>query len=413
MKLKDIFNQLKHYIAPQPQKMYDDIMNEINSRRRNIARKISIGALACVALLGITACLSLYIYNYFTFDAISNIIGDTAALSKITYVSPTLSSEGKAKTNTVITFNTSESMSVKEAEKYISVTPETPFSIQKKGANRFSLKFDQALTDNTAYTINSKIGDSILYRWSVQTGSDFKITNVYPYDTDHVDINSAIEITFSESGVNGLDECFSIYPKAEGEFYHNGRIWVFTPTKPLSPYTTYTVTISGKTVGSKGVTLGDDYIFSFTTGSSEDKWAYISSDTYDIAQTFSTAVAPHVEIYAKGINTATADMTVYRLPDAETYKKIHKEYNDSPIISSFISEDIKENKFQLHSQFSVSVINDPDVSDKYFLNYPKELESGYYITEIIWSNINLQDEVELANARLINSQAEQLENGKE
>lgn len=33
--------------------------------------------------------------------------------------------------------------------------------------------------------------------------------------------------------------------------------------------------------------------------------------------------------------------------------------------------------------------------------------------EIIWSNINLQDEVELANARLINSQAEQLENNKE
>ncbi len=33
--------------------------------------------------------------------------------------------------------------------------------------------------------------------------------------------------------------------------------------------------------------------------------------------------------------------------------------------------------------------------------------------EIIWSNINLQDELELANARLINSQAEQLENNKE
>lgn len=33
--------------------------------------------------------------------------------------------------------------------------------------------------------------------------------------------------------------------------------------------------------------------------------------------------------------------------------------------------------------------------------------------EIIWSNINLQDEVELANARLINSQAEQIENNKE
>ncbi|MEE0264100.1 MAG: serine/threonine protein phosphatase [Acutalibacteraceae bacterium] len=33
--------------------------------------------------------------------------------------------------------------------------------------------------------------------------------------------------------------------------------------------------------------------------------------------------------------------------------------------------------------------------------------------EVVWSNINLQDEVELANARLINSQAEQIENNKE
>lgn len=33
--------------------------------------------------------------------------------------------------------------------------------------------------------------------------------------------------------------------------------------------------------------------------------------------------------------------------------------------------------------------------------------------EIIWSNINLQDEVEMANARLLNTQAEQLENKKE
>ena len=33
--------------------------------------------------------------------------------------------------------------------------------------------------------------------------------------------------------------------------------------------------------------------------------------------------------------------------------------------------------------------------------------------EIVWSNINLQDEVELANARLINTQADQLENNKE
>lgn len=33
--------------------------------------------------------------------------------------------------------------------------------------------------------------------------------------------------------------------------------------------------------------------------------------------------------------------------------------------------------------------------------------------EIIWNNINLQDEVELANARLLNTQADQLENKKE
>ena len=33
--------------------------------------------------------------------------------------------------------------------------------------------------------------------------------------------------------------------------------------------------------------------------------------------------------------------------------------------------------------------------------------------KINWSNINLQDEVELANARLVNAQADNLEMGKE
>lgn len=58
---------------------------------------------------------------------------------------------------------------------------------------------------------------------------------------------------------------------------------------------------------------------------------------------------------------------------------------------------------------------------RYLLNPVISKVSGLWLTmngystqhEIIWNNINLQDEVELANARLLNTQADQLENKKE
>lgn len=388
MKLKDFLYALKSRTKTDSDTIYDHIMTQIETQytaKRSSRVKWICSSIAAAMIL---VSVGLYSYHYFKFDTSSNIIGDTASLSQVTYVAADHMADNGAATNTTVSIVTKTSMSVDQLQEHLSVTPETSYTIQKRGTNRFSLTFDSPLESNTAYTINSKIGNSIVYRWSIQTNAPFSIEKTTPEGaSQEVDCNAAIQITFSESGVNGFQEYFSIYPEIEGSFAHKGRIWIFTPSVAFSPYTTYTVTISGDIFGNDEKPLGEDHVFSFTTGSSDDRYAYVVRDQFDIADAFTTAQIPYLKMKAKGMSSTTADMTVYKLTDADAYLDLHQKYGHTAVISGAIAGDIKEAAYPIHSQFSVSAIPDPQEKELYHFNYPKEFESGYYVTEILWNGI--------------------------
>ena len=388
MKLKDLLSALKTQINQDPQTVYTDVLTQI--RQEHVGRKANVikwiaGCL--VSLLSLTG-VGLYTYHYFKFDPSSNITGDIAALSKVVYIQANHFGHQGTTANTTVTVVTKESMSVNELSQHLSVSPAVPYTLDKKGTNRFLLTFKEDLEENTSYTVNSVIEDSIVYRWSLQTGVSFGIESVSPQNSaSEVECDTTIQVTFTESGVNAFQEYFSIYPQVEGDFTHKGRIWTFTPKKPLDPYTTYTVTISGEIYGNEEITLGEDYSFSFTAGANDDRYAYVVNDTFDIADTFSTTTPPSVTVCAKGMTSTTADMTLYKIPDTQTYLELHKKYGHTAVISSAIIADVKEADSTVHSQFSVSAIPDPEQNGTYYFNYPKELESGYYVTEILWNGI--------------------------
>lgn len=385
MKINDLLNQLKYYITPNKETMRQEILSNVykeQSKKKHALLKVLCSSAAIVLIL---AGVGLYLLGYFTFDPSYNITGDVATLSPIVYVAP----KHSGTTNSSIKVVTKESMSIKEVSKCISVTPEASFSIKKKGINRFELSFDESLNSNTSYTISSSVEGKAIYRWSLQTEAIFKIDNAYPVDTQEVDINTGIEITFSESSVNGFEDHFTIDPQVNGTFKHNGRTWIFLPSEPLQPYTVYTVTVSGEIANTKEQTLGKDYTFSFTTGASENKWAYVENRTFDIADTFAANTVPYVSVYAEGMSSATADITVYKLPGTETYLNVHEKYNRNFIISTSIEQDIKTAQYPVQSQFSVSAIPDPENDRLYYFNYPKEMEVGYYVAQIEWNGIKL------------------------
>ncbi len=397
MKLKDVLNQIKYRITPDQDAIRADIVEQVffeqQRRKKTLLQLIGGGVAALLILTGI----GLYSYNYYTFDTSYNITGDIAPLSPIVYVAADKTVNDAAANNTTLSIVTKESMSAKKVSEAISITPEVPFTIKKKGTNRFSLVFDEALENNTSYTVSATNESKTLYRWSLQTEAPFKITNAYPAESQEVDINTTIEVTFSESSVNAFSEFFTIQPKVNGSFKHNGRTWIFLPEEPLAPYTVYTVTVSGNIAGQYEQTIGEDYVFSFTTGASEDKWAYVSNETFDIADTFAGSASPYVTVYANGMSSATADMTVYKLADTTAYLQLHAKYNKNPIVSSSIAQDIADAGLDAHSKFSVSAIPDPENDQLYYFNYPKELEPGYYVTEINWNSVRLYQLLQISD----------------
>ena len=388
MKLKDIIDQLKYRIVAKKETIRSDIINQVynEQRRKKTFFQIALGSAAALLIL---SSIGVYFYNYFTLNTSNNITGDISALSPIVYVAANNTINDSVTTDTTLSIVTKESMSTQEIKECISITPNIPYSIKKKGINRFTLIFDEPLKNNTSYIVNAVNENKILYRWSLQTEADFEITNAYPADSQEIDINTTIEVTFTESSVNAFGEFFTIEPKVNGSFKHNGRTWIFIPSQPLSPYTNYTITISGDIAGQYEKTLGENYVFSFTTGASEDKWAYVANKTFDIADTFASNVSPYVSICANGMRSTNADMTVYRLNDADAYLKLHSKYNKNSIISSAIAQDITNAGLAVYSKFSVSAVPDPENNQLYYFNYPKELESGYYITEINWNGVKL------------------------
>jgi len=367
MKLKDILTQLKYQIKPDAKAIHDDVISRVYSEQTHRQKSLISWISGGVAALLIIAGLTLYSIHYYRFDTSNNIKGDISALSPIVYVDADSASDGIVSNNTTVSIVTKESMSAAKLSKCVNVTPEIPFSVKKKGTNRFTLVFDETLENNTSYTIGSLSEGRTLYRWSLQTESSFAVTNAYPAESE-VDVNTSIEVTFSESNVNSFSEYFTIQPHVDGTFKHNGRTWIFLPTEPLTPYTVYNVTVSKDIAGHNETVLGEDYAFSFTTGASENKWAYVTNETFDIADTFASTSSPYVTIYANGMGSATADMTVYKLTDDKSYLTLHSKYSKNAIISSAIAQDIADSGLEAHSKFSVSAIPDPENDQQFYFN---------------------------------------------
>ena len=81
MKLRDLLNQLKYQITPNKEELRANIINNYYNKQRSFRKRLITILAGCFVALLIVGTLSLYLVNYFTFDASRNIIGDTALTS--------------------------------------------------------------------------------------------------------------------------------------------------------------------------------------------------------------------------------------------------------------------------------------------------------------------------------------------
>ncbi|MBU0540670.1 Ig-like domain-containing protein, partial [Patescibacteria group bacterium] len=162
-----------------------------------------------------------------------------------------------------------------DLKQVLRLVPEVQFTVEAAGDNEFKIKPNAALKPNTVYKVMlaaavQKADGSESARdfsWAVQTKNVFRVLSSVPGDeTDGVPLNSAIEVTMSQTGWEDPKDFLSIEPKTDGRFETHGRSLAFIPAKPLTPGQIYTVTYKkGWKIADSDLALQSDYVIRFET----------------------------------------------------------------------------------------------------------------------------------------------------
>ncbi len=213
------------------------------------------------------------------------------------------------------------------------------------------------------------------YSWAFQSTKDLKVLSIYPSNgSSAVSTSTGISVVLSYRDVENFEDHFTISPKVEGDFVHNGRTWKFIPKENLKDKTTYTITITS------GLKAGD-YVL--------DESVTTNFSTYDrpqsgVVNNETERLYRHSFISSDKINTFTPNEQI-------TFKMMLD--NRYPI------KTIKMYKFNTYNDFMKFLNNENDYKttslgeqpftkiDKYYsyvLN--NKFDVGYYAEEIYLSN---------------------------
>jgi hypothetical protein len=133
---------------------------------------------------------------------------------------------------------------------------------------------DTVIIDTTAKDINGNFLSSI-YKFTFMPEPKFRVISVYPpHGATGIPADTVIRIVFNSQVGLYIGDNTRINPSVGGKWYLDDPIGDktsihFLPTTTFSTNTEYTVTINGLTSDLDGYQLGENYIWSFTTGAFE------------------------------------------------------------------------------------------------------------------------------------------------
>lgn len=383
MKFLHLLNIAKEDAMPDKEKIRKRALKSGKSGALRVLSAIT----AAVLVLGLlSGGIYLGIMNVPTASA-SDLPEELKGISPISAVSATNLNGKEITADTKLKVVTSSAMSINEFKDAFSISPSEHYNVKKNTGNTFTVSFERGLAANTLYTVSSVSDGKTIYSWAFQTDNTFGVVSHLP-SSDTLSEGDIIALDFTHANVENFENCFSIYPSIPGTFEHYGRRWIFVPSAEFEQNTMYTVTINKNISDGDGETLSDDYKFSFTV-QDPDSYIYVSYTSDEPADCFLPEQTPAACIEYANFELEKPEVTVYKVPTAEEYKNIHKNYIGFNSVSSAVSDKLKT--YGKVTSFTGDFItsNGGNGINRAFVQYPQSYDEGYYISEIKSGNITL------------------------
>ena len=284
-------------------------------------------------------------------------------------IEPTKISNGiLANDSEFIVYTDGQKSTKEDVQRSIYIEPPLEYKIEKIDDEKYKIKFEQNIPDNTIiklqYIKNKITEDS----WAFQTSDKLTVTSTYPANgEENVSKNTIIEIKFSYANIEKIEEKITINPEIKGTWQHIGSTWRLIPEEELKENQQYTIKI-GKGIFAEQKVLENDYIFNFT----------INTETERPKYTYNT-------ISLDGINTYRNDelVKIYFTTNYSTNNDLIEKIEISKFknVEEFIQyiETKNYTNSQKIGEYDFSIIQN-------CIQLNKTLEEGYYVASIQTKN---------------------------
>lgn len=262
----------------------------------------------------------------------------------------------------------------------LQIIPSQEYKIEKLSATVHNIIPVTKLENDKLYQI--KINDENYdYSWAFQTKKEFRVESTIPSnDSIYVPANSGIEMYFTLSGLDEIDDYFEINPHVEGKFIYKDNDVIFVPNK-LEENVQYTVTVK-KGYGLKDgeQKLDEDYSFTFNTKLDTYSKIYFDSPLTNIYEKNVKIVEAYLDEKKQNVEY---NINIYQYNSSKAFAKNMKDYADT---GKFV---LNENNVETDELAKINTIKQkPFMSDESYrqralFELPSELSKGYYLLEFV------------------------------
>ncbi len=290
--------------------------------------------------------------------------------------------------------------SVDQIKDSLSFSPSVAYAVEATDSNTYRVTPEAPLEAGSmvAATMNVQYqgeGNTMMQRnfsWSYQVQETFQVLSTLPRNAvTSVPVDTSIEIEFSHTDVQDIEENFTITPEVSGRFEMHRKSAVFIPDAPLKKGTVYTVTLKKEThLSSPETPLQEDLVFMFETSSKDTDTSYTPGITQIQQVSNETSTLEKPVFIVSGWDLEDIEETTlafYEFSDQGQFEAAFDNYIAVPQWASYSQShwSYSTEGLQLHSSTSVPL---QDIGNywQFAIEAPQPLEQGWYLVEVLGRN---------------------------